>query len=280
MQTNDSYGLPRVSQSTVSTVRKKLFGNVAIKPSGSTFAKCSDCDELNQFLLRTPKGTPAYEVFYNNRQAHLNHQQSCRKLYATWREESKARPLTYLCVIHDKMDTAKTALPRMWKTTKATSGPGQLPMNVTGMVAHGHVDGAYAHYAPALWPGDSNATISSQAKLLRRLEGAPLHETRALFEHPPANSMFEALMRGKSRCVDALVSVDPSAFKGPKPLPPKLFLQLDNSAKDNKNQYLMAFLSLLTARGVFKEIQVGFLVSDIHMKILTLTLVIFQKSSR
>ena len=48
-------------------------------------------------------------------------------------------------------------------------------------------------------------------------------------------------------------------FQGRKPLPRKLYLQLDNSAKDNKNKYLMAFLSLLTARGVFEEIQAGFL---------------------
>jgi hypothetical protein len=63
------------------------------------------------------------------------------------------------------MDTAKTALPRMQVTTKATQGLGQLPMSVTGMVAHGHGNGAYAHYALACWPGDSNATISSLAKL-------------------------------------------------------------------------------------------------------------------
>ena len=48
-------------------------------------------------------------------------------------------------------------------------------------------------------------------------------------------------------------------FQGHKPLPRKLYIQLDNSAKDNKNKYLMAILSLLTAWGVFKEIQVGFL---------------------
>ena len=48
-------------------------------------------------------------------------------------------------------------------------------------------------------------------------------------------------------------------IKGHKPLPRKLYLRLDNSAKDNKNKYLMAFLSLLTARGVFEEIQAGFL---------------------
>ena len=48
-------------------------------------------------------------------------------------------------------------------------------------------------------------------------------------------------------------------FQGNKPLPRKLYLQLDNSAKDNKNKYLMAFLSLLTAQVVFEEIQAGFL---------------------
>ena len=77
-------------------------------------------------------------------------------------------------IIHDKMDTSKTALPRMQVTTKATTGLGQVPINLTGMVAHGHGDGAYAHYAPSCWPGDSNFIISSLARLLRRLEGPPI----------------------------------------------------------------------------------------------------------
>ena len=79
------------------------------------------------------------------------------------------------------MDTCKTALPRMRVITKPTQGLGQLPMSVTGMVAHGHADGAYAHYSPSSWPGDSNFTISSLAKLFRRLEGAPIQETGDLF---------------------------------------------------------------------------------------------------
>ena len=57
-------------------------------------------------------------------------------------------------------------------------------------------------------------------------------------------------------------------FQGPKPLPRKLYLQLDNSAKDNKNKYLMTFLFLLTARGIFEEIQAGFLlVGHMHKDI-------------
>ena len=34
------------------------------------------------------------------------------------------------------------------------------------------------------------------------------------------------------------------------PLPKKLFLQFDNSTKDNKNRYVMAFSSLLIARNL------------------------------
>ena len=132
-------------------------------------------------------------------------------------------------------------------------------MNVTGMVSHGHGDGAYAHYSPHCWPRDSNATISSLARLFCRLEGPSVRESGALLQYSPQNSLFEALLRGKSRCLDLLPRTEGIDMEGRKPLPRKLYLQLDNSAKDNKNKYLMAFLSVLTARGVFEEIQAGFL---------------------
>ena len=142
-----------------------------------------------------------------------------------------------------KMDT-KTALPWMQVTTKVTQGLDQLPMNVTGMISHGHGDGAYAHYSPYCWPGDSNATISLLVRLFCCLEGPSIWESRALFEYSPQNSLFEALLRGKSRCLDLLPRTEGMDFQGPIPLSRKLYLQLDNS---NKNKYLMAFLSLLTA---------------------------------
>jgi hypothetical protein len=47
---------------------------------------------------------------------------------------------------------------------------------------------------------------------------------------------------------------------GAKPLPKKLSLQMDNCVKDNKNQHLLVFLSLLKAKEVFEEFQLGFLV--------------------
>jgi hypothetical protein len=47
---------------------------------------------------------------------------------------------------------------------------------------------------------------------------------------------------------------------GAKPLPKKLLLQMDNCVKDNKNQHLLVFLSLLIMKEVFEEVQLGFLV--------------------
>ena len=230
------YGLPSVSQSTISRIKMEHFNNVAIKPVGSSFAKCTTCDDLQQFILKSRKGSPEYIEFMKQRTKHLNHQASCRQLYASWREESKKNPQEILCIIHDKMDTSKTALPRMRVTTKATQGLGQFPMSVTRMVAHGHGDGAFAHYAPSCWPGDSNFTISSLARLFRQLKGALIRETGKLFPHPPPNGLFEALLRGKSRCMDIVKLIEPGSRGGSLPLPKKLYLQLDNSTKDNKNQ--------------------------------------------
>ena len=139
---------------------------------------------------------------------------------------------------------------------------------------HGHGDGAYAHYSTVFWPGDSNFTISSICRVLRALERPPVKDSKELFIAPPQNSFFEALLHGKSRCC---VSIPPGSANGMPPpfpgrpavpLPKKLFLQLDNSAKDNKNRYVMAFCSLLTARRVFSEVIVGFLiVSHTHKDI-------------
>ena len=95
-----------------------------------------------------------------------------------------------------------------------------------------------------------------------------MKDSKELFTAPPQNSFFEALSHGKSRC---FISIRPSSANVvPPPLPSrptipllkKLYLQLDNLAKNNKNQYVMAFCLLLTVRRVFKEITFGFLYSQ------------------
>ena len=45
----------------------------------------------------------------------------------------------------------------------------------------------------------------------------------------------------------------------PGPLPPTLYLQLDNTARENKNNLLMAYLGYLVHTRVFRKIKLGFL---------------------
>jgi hypothetical protein len=70
-----------------------------------------------------------------------------------------------------------------------------------------------------------------------------------LFEHLPQNALFAHLLQGKSHCITKLKT--PSESVGPKLLPKKFLLQMDNCVKDNKKKYLLTFFSLLMAREVF-----------------------------
>jgi len=63
-------------------------------------------------------------------------------------------------------------------------------------------------------------------------------------------------MQGSSQCLKVLKV--PKQVIGAKPLPKNLLLQMDKYVKDNKNQHLFDFLSLLTTKEVFEEVQLGF----------------------
>jgi len=52
----------------------------------------------------------------------------------------------------------------------------------------------------------------------------------------------------------------PKQAISPKPMLRNLLLQVDNYMKDNKNQHLLAFLSLLTTSEVIEKVQLRFLV--------------------
>ncbi len=83
-------------------------------------------------------------------------------------------------------------------------------------------------------------------------------KSKLFFEEPPQNSFFACLLQGKSCCICELCTLE--KIVGAKPLPRNLLLQMDNCMKDNKNQHLLAFLSLLTMRDVFEEMNLEFLV--------------------
>ncbi len=76
-----------------------------------------------------------------------------------------------------------------------------------------------------------------------------------MFEHPLQNLFFARMLLRKLRCIHT-----PDLIIGVKSLPRNLLLQMDNYVKDNKNQHLLAFISLLIVKDVIKEVKLGFLV--------------------
>ena len=49
--------------------------------------------------------------------------------------------------MHDKMDHSKTASPVLSHKVKHLDGLMKLPITMTGILAHGHVDQRYTHYS-------------------------------------------------------------------------------------------------------------------------------------
>jgi len=50
----------------------------------------------------------------------------------------------FLCIIHDKMDHVKIALPTLQMCNEMIVGLGQLPITFMGMITYGHGDERYA----------------------------------------------------------------------------------------------------------------------------------------
>jgi hypothetical protein len=90
----------------------------------------------------------------------------------------------FLCVIHDKIDHAKIALPKFQVTNKMISRLGQLPITLTSMITHGHGDENYVLDYNELWPNDPNFAIESLLHLFQTLEKALVSKSKILLEHP------------------------------------------------------------------------------------------------
>ena len=64
------------------------------------------------------------------------------------------------------------------------------------MIAHGHGDVKFAHYALDLCLADSNHTIGSFAKKLCDLEKPPSYSSRLLFENTGSTPLYVAVLDG------------------------------------------------------------------------------------
>ena len=258
-QVNEQNRLKNVSLSSLSRIRKKHFGDYAVKRRGDSFARCSACDKLRKLKAAYPPGSIDFERTCTKLGEHRMTQGAARQAYYKYRFMSTNSHFECICFIHDKMDHKKTASPCFAHRVKKLDGLMKLPVAVTGMLTHGHGDKRYAHYSLDVFPCDSNFTIGSFAKLLRDLEGVPATSSRELFHGSGSTPLYRALLRGSEMCVTSL----PPPLEQPRtarPLPPRLYVQLDNSWKDNKNRYVFCFWSLMVAKRIVSEVVVSYMI--------------------
>ena len=287
--------LDEILYSTLTTIWHNSYANYDFHTT-SAFSKCDLCSTLKEGLHSERRFKERAEL-ERKRAEHLQEQMSRRQIYYSWRIRSKQEPHNYLCIIHDKMDQKKTWLPRVANIPKSLAGKhNPLPISLTGMITHGRDPGAYAHYGlTGLWASDPDFTITSITKCLRDLEeyrgdksghlgNVDVQEgCHTIFRQLLDQNAFEAayltpknltvkkfrgVEDGTKNVVFSSTDSNPrqarndsssSSSQSFKPLPKHLVLQMDNSAKDNKNQTMMAYCSNLVARGVFETVTMSFL---------------------
>jgi hypothetical protein len=73
-QANARMGLQAVSQSTFSQIMSRFFRNVQVKPAGSNFSRCTNCDFLRYCISKYPKDCPEWQALVDDRTRHINYQ--------------------------------------------------------------------------------------------------------------------------------------------------------------------------------------------------------------
>ena len=180
---NEECGLGHVCQSVVSYLHQTFFKEVAIHKKGNNFSKCIECTELSEQKAHLSGLKEELEQFRLDEKAHHVEHSKGRLLYHAWRIESIQHPKSYLCIIHDKMDHAKTGIPSFPNCPKSLANPFQFPITVTGILTHGHGPRAILQYSTGVWGAGPNPIVGSLDSILRMLEN-PQPSLDSLLEGP------------------------------------------------------------------------------------------------
>jgi hypothetical protein len=97
----------------MSRLKKRPHLNVDVQKQRSMFAKCTIYESLKDLISKLGNNSNEVLKYEAKLKKHILHQESCRNLYHTWRIESMQSKDEFLCIIHDKMDHAKTIFPRL-----------------------------------------------------------------------------------------------------------------------------------------------------------------------
>ncbi|KAL3675719.1 hypothetical protein R1sor_025667 [Riccia sorocarpa] len=229
----DQTGQETISVAKFYTMWESSFANFSFHKK-SAFVVCTSCERYRTLLTRE-RNVELRKQYKGERETHLQLQMSRRTNYYSHNLLATSEPNLFKSGIHDGMDSNKTSVPKLANNVKALSGVGMpLPVKIAGILNRGSGPPSCAHVCiGGLWKSDPNFTISSMAKYLRDCE------------------TFDGDMRG-----DLAFSTDLEhpLFKSlyNQPIFEKTFLQW--------KKQVMAFLSELVARGVFKIVIASFFI--------------------
>ncbi len=191
------------------------------------FSICDTCISFSDRLMHLARKSSRdreREHLLKGFRSHLREVKLERAEYARNRLNAAERPGEVLSVIIDGADQTKFGIPRFIEKSKSESGHA-IKQKITGVLFHS-----------GLRKDDFMAYLSSSDNL----PGG-------------ANQTIDAF----SRCF--LVLLEHRAFMHNLTQPKQLYVQLDNTGKDNKNRYFMAFCEWLIYHGIFECIHVNFL---------------------
>jgi hypothetical protein len=170
------------------------------------------------------------------------------------------------------MDNSKNSITRLGKKEKAIGNVMNFLISLTSMLTHGNKTWVFGHINLSFLEKGSNFIVTSLAKCLKDVEEAMVDQygdffyKRETLKHPLHEALlqfnsYEKILIYKQDDMQAHeTSVDSKKFcKAKRKFPPILLMQMNNCAGNNKNHYVLKFLSLLTSRRVFDIIEVGFL---------------------
>lgn len=152
-----------------------------------------------------------------------------REKYAKHRQKSIKNPGKYMSLIIDGMDQAKTDIPHIISNPKAMAGSVTLETHITGVRIHGwgttmFIDCGEFHH-------DSNLTIEILLRVFNKFKVC-----------------IQFKIQGERTVIHYLYLQEK--------LPPVLYVQMDNTCRDNKNKFVLTFVALLVEAGIFRKVSV------------------------
>ena len=199
-------------------VWERRLNHIKVSKAKTGWAVCDECTYWRRMVNEA--ATPALRAKHRaSYDKHLEHQRDQRLKFYKHRLKGINFPDRYLSIILDAMDQKKCDMPHTIRSSKSSEKFLKLKQKLLAAMVHGY--GTYVYISPT--PVGSGANFNIEV-------------------------LWRTLLHVAAKRVD----------EGRDPLPPILYLQLDN-ASDNKSKAVLAFCDAMVTLGVFKKIKIGFL---------------------